>query len=209
VTGTCVPRTCKALAAAHPSLTGVSTYSIRPNTRTFTAYCDLTPGNAGWTGVLTTNDLSLAYLQRFDRSADTISNYSIDGTYGATWGTTTSGDAQWSSQPWRVAVTFPFDEIRVQYSGFYNSPSGGLGLMVMETAEGANVLSFVDSHTNNSTGHSLVVGSTTVLSSSQTNITNRTDVVSRPGSTGFVTWMHGYTSAYGYTRRYFRQIWLR
>lgn len=139
--------------------------------------------------------------------SNTITGFLNDGTYGVSWGTFTTVSS-WGEEPHHLTLDLTYSELKVTHSGFFNSPTGGLGVMVIRNQTKALLFSS-DSHTDSGAGQSLFVDDVTIFSGSTVNIANRTDTIVEPGSTTLKIAMNAYTSAYGYTRRYIRELWFR
>ena len=67
-------------------------------------------------------------------------------------------------------------------------------------------LDFGDAQNNDGDGQYLTVNGSSVFSASCTNVMNRKDIITSKNR--YIT-MTGYTSSYGYTRRYINALWVR
>ena len=115
----------------------------------------------------------------------------------------------YSQQPQRIELNLNYNEIKITYSGFYNSPVGGLGLLYVGNQDSyQSAISFEDLNTDASTGHYLTVAGTSVLFRSQENVIDRTDTVSLPNSSLLHVSMNPYRT-FPYTARYIRALWIR
>lgn len=206
------PTSCRDILNANPSASSGS-YEIDLDgdagaNPAFTVECDMTTNGGGWTKLIADGSNSFAHLQQFNPVNNAITGYTVSGSLGASWGTTTTV-ANWSN-PTYNSMLFPisYTELRITASGTYNSPSGGLGRLIISDQAGTSIYELYDHHTDASEGQTLRINGSSVLYRQLIDISNRTDTVSHTG-TALRIKMSAPTSPYPYTRRYVRNIWYR
>lgn len=155
-----------------------------------------------WIKIIDGVGTTISQMSNFGDTSQLTTTFSSDATYGITWGTTDNIYKTFIIDP-----NISFTEMYIQYSGNYSVPSGGLGwLQVRNDDATAHSLSFYDAHTNNSSGQYLYINNVAVFTASQTVVVDREDILT---SSYRNVSMKGYTSAYPYTRRYIKNLWIR
>ncbi len=162
-------------------------------------YCDMTTHGGGWMKVIA-DGASLAEMKKFGNTSEIESTLYSDNTLGIGWGTNDNIEKSYI-----IDQKFFFDEVYIQYSGSYDTPSGGLGYLYARK-DGNNILSFNDSHTSGSSGQSLAINGVLIINREQVNVINRIDIL--PQHIDEIT-MKGFTSSYPYTKRYIKNLWIR
>jgi hypothetical protein len=163
-----------------------------------TVNCDMT--NGGWTVIIPNTGSSseiLTYMSQFSNTSSLQSTFYYNSSYGVGWGTNNDTWVNYSIN------NISYTEIEMTYSGFYENPAGGLGQMVL--SNGSTLVSLADSWTDYRFGQTLYVRPSNVLYQSRTNVINRTSYFSENSSLIDIS-MKGYTSSYGYTRRYIKYL---
>ena len=164
-----------------------------------TILCDMTTDEGGWMVIIDSPSTDLSYLSKFGSTADISSTFYSNASYGIGWGTN-------DDDPKILNMDIPYTKIKVTHSGFYNSPSGGLGTMYIKDENGNNLLVSQDAWTSSSEGQILQVNGITIFNRQTTNISNRVDTITRSLSSQLNIHMFGYTSSYAYTYRYIKRL---
>lgn len=173
--------------------------------------CDQETDNGGWLVVISPTLSSpdqISNLQKLGSYNNLIGTYTATAS-GLSWGTNNS-----TYVSFEISSNIEVSQARIMYSGSY---TGGLGYFIVgnnisnntpleSPTVDATYLNFRDSHDANSSGQSLTVNGTHVFTLSQQNVTDRVDILL--GNARAYA-MSGYTSAYGYTRRYIKQLLVR
>jgi hypothetical protein len=196
--------------------TGSGVYKIKPNNTVINANCDMVNNGGGWTQLSDTTP-TLAELALFGDTSTIASSFNVNASYGFNWGLAVD-DSVWTSGVYKYEAVIPHSSIRITYTGFYNSPSGGLGvLQVGNDVSLTDYLYFVDPYTSDTRGQTLVVDGATLFQADtaggRTNITNRTDIMSASSVQSKLSIaMNSYINlpyTYPYTRRYIRELWVK
>lgn len=181
-------------------------YSIDPNSdsNTIDVYCDMT--DWGWTRIIDGfTNTSITRLDEFWDTSAIASSFWWNISNGISWWITNYNYT-------RFNMDFQYESVKVVHNGLYNSPSGGLGFMLLDNeavnSDSKLILSSADAWTNSGQWQSLYVGENTILNQSQTQIINREDIIDYWPSTQLSIWMTGYPG-YWYTRRYIKELWLK
>lgn len=163
--------------------------------------CDMTTDGGGWMVIVENPSTDINYLSRFGDTSEINSTFYSNPNYGINWGTNNNSMKNY-------IIDIPYSKFKITYSGFYASPSGGLGYMNLIDSSGVYKLISTDAWTSDSVGQSLTVNGNNIFTKSQQNIIDRVDTVNS-SSNSLRIQMSGYTSAYGYTRRYIRRLLLK
>ncbi len=150
----------------------------------------------GWTEIIHDSNTTLLYLSNFGDTNNITDTFYSNSTYGIGWGTNDSIQRN-------LKINFNYSNILITYSGFYNVPVSGLGILSI-----VGLLVLNDSWTNNLEGQSLSIKGINQFIQSQINITDRTDNIQSINSSNLDIKMWG-ISSYPYTKRYIKKLKLR
>ena len=155
-----------------------------------------------------TNEETLETLSKKFNIDDIKNTFYKNDKYGIGWGT--------NENKWRyLEVPVPKDAVKIKltYTGFYNSPSGGIGyLEITKKKNGSSddrLFSFRDAWTNDYEGQTLVINHNNIFNKKTENIINRTDEINIPQDEcipKLYIGMTGYTSSYPYSKRYIKEF---
>lgn len=134
-------------------------------------------------------------------TSEITSTFYDDATYGIGWGTNDS-----LSKSIFLDVPAASEDLRITFSGFYNSPSGSIGAVSVWDDETDNLLfMFNDSWTHSTSGQSLQVNGTIIYDKQLIDEDNRTETISVVGVNKIRISMNG-ASGYPMGNRYLNQL---
>lgn len=155
----------------------------------------------GWTEIIHDANTTLTYLSHFGNTSNIASTFYSDSTYGIGWGTNDNIQKM-------LSININYSELKIQYSGSYNNPSGGLGLLVLSDINNSFFV-FNDSWGDDLTGQSLNINNIAILNQSKTNVFNRIDTFIVANKTQLNVSMYGYINTFPYTKRYIYNLKVR
>jgi hypothetical protein len=195
---------CLAILDAGES-TGDGTYTIDPDGEggndPFQVYCDMTTDGGGWINLKFDQNTTIDDLKKIGDTSQIESTFYTDPEKGIGWG---SNNDNWSYKNFLLNDFLDMSETKITFSGSYNTPSGGLGSLSLSNGTDS-VLTLGDAWTFSGSGQSLSINGNYIFEKSKIDVLNRTETLGPITSIG----MMGYTSSYGYTKRYIKELSFR
>ena len=155
----------------------------------------------GWTEIIHDSNTNLTYLSHFGSTSNISSTFYNDTNYGIGWGANDNIAKVFS-------ININYTKLIIQYTGFYNIPSGGLGILILSDNHNS-FFTFNDSWSDDNTGQSLNINNTSIFDQYKMNVTNRKDTIIINNSTQLNISMAGYINSFPYTKRYIYNLKVR
>lgn len=164
-------------------------------------YCIIRDYCGGWTEIIHDSNTNLTYLSHFGNTSNIAATFYSDNSYGIGWGTN-------DNIPKVLTINMNYSNLIIQYTGFYNIPSNGLGLLSLSDISNTYFM-FNDSWGDDNTGQSLNINNTTIFDQYKINVTNRKDTILITNRTQLNISMYGYINSFPYTKRYIYNLKVR